>query len=155
MSVATFRPKLNDSETQKLNGLHLQQPAVSSMFYYDLVKLGYHAMQQAISSNAWTEKQPMVTCEEFNGRNTPIRHFNLLNILKQIQNTSKPTISEWYFGMRNGDHKIVHYLEGSMLTFHAGPTTTNKTIGTWNNIPGRQRFEVIIYKSIVQYIICM
>lgn len=115
----------------------LPKPILTSAFYYDLTRLGVMAMRAAIEAGQWPLDNDHLTCESYNGSNTPTRRLPFLEHLKNITSASdgnefKPTYANFTWGERNGEHHASFNTDITLVTIvNSQPVSTEK-IGSWD-----------------------
>lgn len=137
LSILFFKPKITTANQQRLGELTskglLPLPLLTSAFYYDIARLGVEAMMTAKQNGLWPSEPPQITCDEFNGNNTPVRNFNFL---KQLNKTSaanefQPTFAGFHWGKKNGEHRAEFDMKVSLIVIDNGNPISTDELGTW------------------------
>ncbi|XP_034949070.1 ionotropic receptor 25a-like isoform X2 [Chelonus insularis] len=139
LPLMLFQPKVTDKERDQIkvlmNNTKFKEVHIMSAFYYDFIRIGIKAMRLAVKENLWPTEPEYITCEEFNGTNTPVRNLDLLSKLKEVTSNSdfKATFADFQWGNANGDHQAkfdmdINYLSNDK-TNHM---LTSKLIGSWS-----------------------
>ncbi|XP_057341195.1 ionotropic receptor 25a [Microplitis mediator] len=136
MSVVFFKPMLTTSNQKNLNTLTnqglLPTPWLASAFYYDFVRVGVEAIRSAIKNNKWPNEPYHITCDEFNGTNTPVRNLDLLPHLREATtNGFEPTFAGFYWGNSNGEHHAEFDMLIQMVVIENGNVVSADNLGTW------------------------
>ncbi|XP_020709243.2 ionotropic receptor 25a-like [Athalia rosae] len=122
----------------------LMKPVLTSAFYYDLTRIGVTAMRAAIDSGHWPADSNHLTCDAYDGNNTPVRSIPFLSHLKNVTSSSEfqPIYANFTWGERNGQHHASFQMTMSMVIIaNSNPVSTEK-VGLWDAGIDRQ-LEVI------------
>ncbi|XP_063992990.1 ionotropic receptor 25a [Diachasmimorpha longicaudata] len=137
LSVLFFQPQSTSSSQQQLGGLTskglLQPPLITAAFYYDVTRLAVQAMRDATVNNQWPMEPRHITCDEFNGNNTPTRNFDFLEKLRNVTTDGKfePTYASFHWGTQNGDHMANFTMKISLIVIDDGNAISTNAIGEW------------------------
>ncbi|KAF7998303.1 hypothetical protein HCN44_009701 [Aphidius gifuensis] len=137
ITILFFKPKITTLNQQRISELttkgSLPKPILTSAFYYDLTKLGVLAMRLSTEDGSWPYEPPHITCNEYNGNNTPIRNFDFLKQLNKTMtnNDFQPTFASFYWGRKNGQHHAKFDMKVSLIVIDNGNTISTDELGTW------------------------
>lgn len=137
ITILFFKPKLTTLNQQRISELTtkglLPKPILTSAFYYDLTKLGVLAMRLSTEDGSWPYEPPHITCNEYNGTNTPIRNFDFLKKLNKTManNDFQSTFASFYWGKKNGQHHAKFDMKVSLVVIDNGNTIATDELGTW------------------------
>lgn len=130
-----FKPKPNPraKEAEPLIA-KLPQPHISSLFYYDLTKIGVEAMKRAIDAGKGPLKKPQIDCDSFDGENTPKRNFDLLYWIKDATRSGKykPHWSDLRWERANGAHRADFMVGIHIVKILNGTKESDEEVATWN-----------------------
>nr|ALG36131.1 ionotropic receptor 1 [Sclerodermus sp. MQW-2015] len=121
-----------ENMTLMADGGMLQEPLISSGFYYDLTFLGVEAMKSAIEDGQWPLDPPFITCDEYNSNNTPSRNLDFLAKLKFASENIKPVYTGFEWGSMNGQHRSKFDMSLNLVTISSGKVTSDESVGTWS-----------------------
>ncbi|KAK0083400.1 hypothetical protein PV325_008825 [Microctonus aethiopoides] len=137
ISVLFFKPKVTTQNQQLLSELTTQgvlpPPLLSSAFYYDFARLGVRAMRRAIMEKSWPSEPRYMTCNEYQGNNTPERNFNFLKFLNKSTSDDdfKPTFASFHWGKKNGEHRAKFEMKVSMVMIDNGNPVSIDDLAEW------------------------
>ncbi|XP_066596755.1 ionotropic receptor 25a [Prorops nasuta] len=109
----------------------LQEPLITSAFYYDLTFLGVEAMRTALEDGDWPMEPPHITCDEYNTNNTPTRNFDFLAKLKFVSESFKPTYAGFHWGSKNGEHQAKFEMSLNLISIALGNMIGDEVVGNW------------------------
>ncbi|CAD6204011.1 GSCOCT00009832001.2-RA-CDS, partial [Cotesia congregata] len=126
----------NQAHLRSLTAQNLLPPVwLTVAFYYDVVRIGVGAMKSAIKKKSWpTSLKPrFITCEEYNGNNTPTYNFDLLGELRNATtNKLEPTFTRFHWGENNGEHHAEFNIGVNMVVINDGNSIFSDDLGLWN-----------------------
>ncbi|XP_012259587.2 ionotropic receptor 25a-like [Athalia rosae] len=122
----------------------LMKPVLTSAFYYDLTRIGVTAMRAAIDSGHWPADSNHLTCDAYDGNNTPVRSIPFLSHLKNVTSSSEfqPIYANFTWGERNGQHHASFQMTMSMVIIANSNPVSTEEVGLWDAGIDRQ-LEVI------------
>ncbi|XP_046623427.1 ionotropic receptor 25a [Neodiprion virginianus] len=122
----------------------LPKPVLTSAFYYDLTRLGVMAMRAAIDAGQWSSNVDRLTCDSYNGTNTPARNIGFLEFLKNVtsSNDFQPTYANFTWGEKNGQHQASFKMTVTLVTIADNNPVSTEDAGSWDAGIDR-RLEVI------------
>lgn len=130
-----FKPRPNPraKEAEALIA-KLPQPHISSLFYYDLTKIGVEAMKRAIDAGKGPLKKTQIDCDSFDGENTPKRNFDFLYWIKDAARSGKykPHWCDLKWERENGHHRADFLVSINIVKILAGKKESDEEVASWN-----------------------
>lgn len=159
VNISTIFVKPAESPNQQALGELIQKgllpvPVLSSAFYYDLTRLSVTAMRAAVDAGKWPNDPTHLTCDAYNGTNTPVRDVNLLGYLKNVSSSDQfqPVYANFTWGESNGQHHASFVMTVTLITITNSVPVSTEELGTWD-AGVESRLKVGIYTfTVLRYI---
>ncbi|CAK1585204.1 unnamed protein product [Parnassius mnemosyne] len=114
--------------TYSMNG----EPEITSAFYFDLSLRSFLAIKSLLDSGSWPNDMQYITCEDYNGKNTPSRTLDLKTAFQEIKET--PTYAPFYIpedDSMNGRSYMEFSADLSAVTVKDGASIGSRSLGSW------------------------
>ncbi|XP_055372265.1 ionotropic receptor 25a [Condylostylus longicornis] len=111
-----------------------EPPEISSAFYFDLTLRTFLAIRELLQAGAWPKNMKYLTCDEYEGNNTPERNIDLITYFKNIKEPT--TYGEFYLESTpgtpfNGHSYMKYEMDISVVSIRSGASVNTKSIGSW------------------------
>ncbi|CAB3227099.1 unnamed protein product [Arctia plantaginis] len=114
--------------TYSMNG----EPEITSAFYFDLSLRTFLAIKSLLDSGKWPNDMKYITCDDYDGQNTPNRTLNLKTAFQEIKET--PTYAPFFFPQddpMNGRSYMEFSTELLAITVKDGASISSHSLGSW------------------------
>ncbi|XP_068617329.1 ionotropic receptor 25a isoform X1 [Battus philenor] len=114
--------------TYTMNG----EPEITSAFYFDLSLRTFLSVKSLLDSGNWPSDMKYITCDEYDGKNTPYRTLDLKTAFQEIKET--PTYAPFYIpedDPMNGRSYMEFSTDISAVTVKDGASIGSRVLGTW------------------------
>ncbi|XP_045532788.1 ionotropic receptor 25a-like [Pieris brassicae] len=108
------------------------EPEIISAFYFDLSLRAFLAIKSLLDSGKWPKSMEYMGCDDFDGKNTPMRMIDLLTAFKEIKEA--PTYAPFFMpngGAMNGRSYLEFTTNLSAVTIRDGVLIGTKSLGKW------------------------
>lgn len=111
-----------------------QEPEIASVFYFDLALRTFLTIKEMLQVGAWPTNMRYITCDEYDGTNTPDHAIDLKSYFTQISEPA--SYGEFKFPTKptepfNG-HSLMRFdMEINSVAIRAGASVNTKTLGSW------------------------
>nr|QBB73016.1 ionotropic receptor [Protaetia brevitarsis] len=135
-ATVLFAKPLTDTKYQDRLGLIKtsyqlsSEPEISAAFYFDLALQAFLAVKNMINDGAWHSNLTYITCDDYDGKNSPIR--NGLNLKKYFSKDQieTPTYGPMYIAS-NGQSFMEFNMQLSAVSIRSGSSDKSLNLGTW------------------------
>ncbi|CAG4975056.1 unnamed protein product [Parnassius apollo] len=114
--------------TYSMNG----EPEITSAFYFDLSLRTFLAVKSLLDSGNWPNDMQYITCEDYDGKNTPNRTLDLKTAFQEVKET--PTYAPFYIpedDSMNGRSYMEFSADLSAVTVKDGASIGSRSLGSW------------------------
>ncbi|XP_055858527.1 ionotropic receptor 25a [Episyrphus balteatus] len=111
-----------------------QQPQIASAFYFDLALRTFLAVKEMLQSGAWPKDMEYLTCDNFQGANTPERLIDLRQYFLQVSEATSYGVFELVTQPNlpfNGYSYMQFEMDISVLSIRGGNSVNTRSIGSW------------------------
>ncbi|KAK2587124.1 hypothetical protein KPH14_002886 [Odynerus spinipes] len=136
ISLLFVRPESKEKNTSTASADSIEavlpNPFLTSAFYYDLTLLGVKSMKAGIDREEWPLEPSHISCDEYNGNNTPSRNFDFLEKLKSVSKSMTPTYAGFKWGEKNGQHSADFLMSINLVFIERGKLASTENSGSWS-----------------------
>nr|BAR64798.1 ionotropic receptor [Ostrinia furnacalis] len=114
--------------TYSMNG----EPEITSAFYFDLSLRTFLAVKSLLDSGKWPNDMKYITCDDYDGKNTPNRTLDLKAAFQEIKET--PTYAPFYIpedDPMNGRSYMEFNTDITAVTVKDGASIGSRVLGSW------------------------
>ncbi|GBP52444.1 Ionotropic receptor 25a [Eumeta japonica] len=114
--------------TYSING----EPEITSAFYFDMSLRTFLAVKSLLDSGKWPSNMKYISCDDYDGQNTPNRTLDLKSSFKEVKET--PSYAPFYIpddDPMNGRSYMEFSTELSAVTVKDGASIGSKNLGSW------------------------
>ncbi|KAG6445268.1 hypothetical protein O3G_MSEX003820 [Manduca sexta] len=114
--------------TYSMNG----EPEITAAFYFDLSLRTFLAVKSLLDSGKWPNDMKYITCDDYDGKNTPNRTLDLKSAFQEVKET--PTYAPFHIPEDdpiNGRSYMEFSTDLSAVTVKDGASIGSKALGTW------------------------
>ncbi|KAI8421538.1 hypothetical protein MSG28_009573 [Choristoneura fumiferana] len=114
--------------TYSMNG----EPEITSAFYFDLSLRAFLAVKSLLDSGKWPNDMRYITCDEYDGKNTPNRTLDLKSAFQEIKET--PTYAPFFIpedDPMNGRSYMEFSTDLTAVTVKDGASIGSRSLGSW------------------------
>ncbi|XP_032516645.2 ionotropic receptor 25a [Danaus plexippus] len=114
--------------TYSMNG----EPEITSAFYFDLSLRTFLSIKSLLDSGKWQNDMNFITCDDYDGKNTPNRSLDLKTAFQEVKET--PTYASFYIpedDPMNGRSYMEFSTDLTAVTIKDGASIGSKTLGSW------------------------
>ncbi|CAG9797996.1 unnamed protein product [Chironomus riparius] len=109
------------------------EPEIESAFYFDLAVRTFLSVKQILQVGAWPPNMKYLTCDEFDGTNSPEHTIDLKSYF--VESTELPTYAPFEFGKGNVPFNGYSFMKFeadiNAVTIRGGASVSTKLLGTW------------------------
>lgn len=111
-----------------------QEPQIASVFYFDLALRTFLAVKEMLHAGAWPKSMEYLTCDKFQGENTPDRAIDLRQFFLQVSEPTSYGAFELVTQSNlpfNGFSYMQFEMDISVLQIRGGNSVNTRKIGSW------------------------
>uniref|UniRef100_A0ABM1IVT1 Glutamate receptor ionotropic, kainate 2 n=1 Tax=Polistes dominula TaxID=743375 RepID=A0ABM1IVT1_POLDO len=156
ITLLFMKPEWKETESNKGFDKSLQailpSPFLSSAFYYDLTLLGVESMKFAIEQEDWPLEPFHISCDDYNGNNTPSRNFDFLEKLRITSKNLTPSYAAFQWGEKNGQHGADFSMSINLVYIEKETIVSTENTGSWSagiNTPLEVSNNIIVNNTAV------
>ncbi|CAH0399704.1 unnamed protein product [Chilo suppressalis] len=114
--------------TYSMNG----EPEITSAFYFDLSLRTFLAVKSLLDSGKWPNDMKYITCDEYDGKNTPNRTLDLKTAFQEVKEI--PVYAPFYIpddDPMNGRSFMEFNTDLTAVTVKDGASIGSRSLGSW------------------------